>query len=108
MFRRIASKANILTVHRQKCGFAQFDPYFAVEMGRRPKKRRNAYGAWLHFLRKERGLTQEEVSLLTGLPRTTLMYWERTGNLLGRKQILKLAKVYRIPVAQLLRVGKLG
>jgi transcriptional regulator with XRE-family HTH domain len=73
-------------------------------MGRRPKKRRNSYGAWLHFLRKERGLTQEEAALLTGLPRTTLMYWERTGNIVGRKQILKLAKVYRVSVAELLRV----
>jgi len=77
-------------------------------MGRRPKKRRNPYGAWLHFLRKERGLTQEEVSLLTGLPRTTLMYWERTGNLLGRKPILKLAKAYRVSVGELLRVRKSG
>jgi transcriptional regulator with XRE-family HTH domain len=75
-------------------------------MGRRPKKRRNPYGAWLHFLRKERGLTQAEVSLLTGLPRTTLMYWERTGNLLGRREILKLAKAYRLSVAELLRVRK--
>lgn len=72
-------------------------------MGRRPKTRRNSYGAWLHFLRKERGLTQAEASLLTGLPRTTLMYWERTGNLVGRTQILKLAKVYRVSVAELLR-----
>jgi transcriptional regulator with XRE-family HTH domain len=72
-------------------------------MGRRPSTRRNSYGAWLHFLRKERGLTQAEAALLTGLPRTTLMYWERTGNLVGRKQILKLAKVYRVSVAELLR-----
>ncbi len=75
-------------------------------MGRRPKKRRNPYGAWLHYLRKERGLTQDEVSKLTGVPRTTLMYWERTGNLIGRKQIIKLANVYRVSLAELLRVGE--
>ncbi len=77
-------------------------------MGRSPKKRRNPYGAWLHFLRKERGLTQAEVAFLTGLPRTTLMYWERTGNLVGRRQILRLARVYRVSVADLLRVKRQG
>lgn len=75
-------------------------------MGRKPKKRRNDYGAWLHYLRKERGLTQEEVFKLTGIPRTSLMYWERTGNLIGRKQILKLAKTYRVTLQELLRPGK--
>jgi transcriptional regulator with XRE-family HTH domain len=73
-------------------------------MGRRPKKRRNLYGAWLHFLRSERGMTQDEVSKTTGLPRTTLMYWEKTGNLIRRKQIIKLAKVYGVSVAELLQV----
>jgi transcriptional regulator with XRE-family HTH domain len=77
-------------------------------MGRRPKKRRNPYGAWLHYLRKERSLTQDEVSRMTRLPRTTLMYWERTGNLIGRKEIIKLAKAYQVSVAELLRVGKPG
>jgi len=71
-------------------------------MGRKPKTRRNRYGAWLHFLRGEKGLTQDEVSERTGIPRTTLMYWERTGNLAGRNQILSLAKVYGVPVQKLL------
>ena len=75
-------------------------------MGRKPKKRRDAYGAWLQYLRKERGLTQDEVARLTDIPRTSLMYWERSGNLLGRKQILKLAKAYRVPLKELLRPGK--
>jgi transcriptional regulator with XRE-family HTH domain len=72
-------------------------------MGRKPKTRRNSYGAWLHFLRKEKGLTQDEVAKKTGIPRTTLMYWERTGNLAGRTQILRLARAYRVPVQKLLR-----
>jgi len=75
-------------------------------MGRKPKARRNSYGAWLHFLRREKKLSQEEVSKVTGIPRTTLMYWERTGNLAGRKQILKLAKLYRVSVPKLLRADK--
>jgi HTH-type transcriptional regulator/antitoxin HipB len=73
-------------------------------MGRKPKARRHPYGAWLFFLRKEKKLAQEEVSKRTGIPRTTLMYWERSGNLIGRKQILKLAKIYGISVQKLLRV----
>ena len=75
-------------------------------MGRTPKKRRNPYGAWLHFLRKERGLTQDEVAQLTGLPRTSLMYWERSGNLIGRKQIMKLARAYGVSIAELLWAEK--
>jgi len=75
-------------------------------MGRKPKNRRNPYGAWLHFLRKEKHLSQEEVSRKTGIPRTTLMYWERTGNLVGRKQIIKLAKLYRVSLPKLLRAEK--
>ena len=75
-------------------------------MGRKPKTRRNPYGAWLVLLRHEKGLSQEEVSKLTGIPRTNLMYWERSGNLAGRKQIIKLAKLYGISIEKLLRAEK--
>ncbi len=78
-------------------------PIPCARMGRKPKARRNRYGAWLHLLRTEKDLSQEEVSRKTGIPRTTLMYWERTGNLAGRKQILRLAKVYGVTVGKLLR-----
>jgi transcriptional regulator with XRE-family HTH domain len=75
-------------------------------MGRKPKARRNSYGAWLHFLRQEKELSQEEVARRSGIPRTTLMYWERTGNLAGREQILKLSKIYKVSVQKLLRVER--
>jgi transcriptional regulator with XRE-family HTH domain len=75
-------------------------------MGRKPKTRRNSFGAWLHFLRQERELSQTEVSKLAGIPRTTLMYWERSGNMAGREQILKLAKIYGVSVQKLLRAEK--
>jgi transcriptional regulator with XRE-family HTH domain len=75
-------------------------------MGRKPKTRRNSYGAWLLFLRKEKGLSQEDVAKQSGIPRTTVMYWERSGNITGRKQILKLAKIYGVSVQKLLRVEK--
>jgi DNA-binding transcriptional regulator YiaG len=75
-------------------------------MGRKPKKPRHSYGAWLHFLRKEKGLSQDVVSKRTGIPRTTLMYWERSGSLAGRQKILKLAKIYGVSVQKLLRVER--
>jgi transcriptional regulator with XRE-family HTH domain len=76
-------------------------------MGRKPKKRRNPYGAWLHFLRQAKDLSQEEVSKKAGIPRTTLMHWERTGKLAGRNDIIKLAGIYGVSVQKLLRVEKL-
>jgi transcriptional regulator with XRE-family HTH domain len=77
-----------------------------VGMGRKPKKRRNSYGAWLLYLRVEKGLTQAEAAKLIGVPRTTLMHWERTGNLTGRKHIIKLAGIYGVSVQKFLRVEK--
>jgi len=76
-------------------------------MGRKPKARRNVYGAWLHYLRKEAKLTQEEAARLTGIPRTTLTTWERTGDMPGRREIFRLAKAYRVSILRLLRTDKL-
>jgi len=76
-------------------------------MGRRPKARRNSYGAWLYYLRKEAQLTQEEAAKLTGIPRTTLTTWERTGDMPGRREIFRLAKAYRVPIQKLLRIEKM-
>jgi transcriptional regulator with XRE-family HTH domain len=75
-------------------------------MGRKPKARRDAYGAWLHHLRKERNLTQQELAKLAGVPQTTLAYWERTGKLTGREIIFRLAKALGVSVKTLLRVEK--
>ena len=41
-----------------------------------------------------------------GVPRSTLAYWERTGNLTGRRIILKMADVLGVSVIKLLRAGK--
>jgi len=75
-------------------------------MGRKPKVKRDAYGAWLHHLRKERKLTQDELAKLTGVPQTTLAYWERTGKLTGRKSILRLANILGVSLNKLLRPEK--
>lgn len=76
-------------------------------MGRKPKARRKAYGAWLHYLRREAKLTQDEAAKVTGIPRTTLTTWERTGDMPGRKEIFRLAKAYRVSIQRLLRTDKL-
>lgn len=75
-------------------------------MGRKPKAKRDVYGAWLHHLRNERKLTQQELAKLTGVPQTTLAYWERTGKLTGRKAILRLANVLDVSLNKLLRPEK--
>lgn len=75
-------------------------------MGRKPESRRNSYGAWLYYLRTELDLSQEQVSKLTGIPRPTLKRWERTGLIPAREAIVRLAKVYRVPLEKLLRAEK--
>jgi transcriptional regulator with XRE-family HTH domain len=72
-------------------------------MGRIPKERRDRYGAWLNHLRKQKGLSQDELSVLTGIPQSTLAYWEKTGKLAGRETIFKLAKALDVSVVKLLR-----
>ena len=75
-------------------------------MGRKPKTRRDPYGAWLLHLRKERGLSQDEISKLTGVPQSTWAYWEKTGKLAGREIIIKAAKALGVSVQTLLRPDK--
>jgi transcriptional regulator with XRE-family HTH domain len=72
-------------------------------MGRKPKERRNRYGAWLHHLRKQKGLSQDALSELTGVPQSTLAHWEKTGKLAGRETIIKLAKALGVSIEELFR-----
>ena len=75
-------------------------------MGRKPKARRDSYGAWLHHLSTEKNLSQHELSATTGIPQRTLAHWERTGTLAGRKEIFALAKALGVSVSELLRGDK--
>jgi transcriptional regulator with XRE-family HTH domain len=75
-------------------------------MGRKLSVRRDPYGAWLHHLRNERNLSQQELAKLTGIPQTTLAYWEKTGKLTGRAGILRLAEALEVSVDELLRTDK--
>jgi transcriptional regulator with XRE-family HTH domain len=72
-------------------------------MGRKLKTRRDSYGAWLQHLRKDRNLSQEELAKETGVPQTTLAYWEKTGKLRGRTVILRMAEALGVSVNELLR-----
>jgi transcriptional regulator with XRE-family HTH domain len=74
-------------------------------MGRKPKERRNRYGAWLQHLRTEKGLSQDALSKMTGVPQSTLAYWEKSGKLSGRETIIKIAEALGVSVEELLRIG---
>jgi transcriptional regulator with XRE-family HTH domain len=76
-------------------------------MGRKPKTRRNSYGAWLHYLREQKGFSQMEVAEKTGVPRATLRRWERTGRLPAREEIVKLSQFYGVTVEKFLRAEKI-
>jgi transcriptional regulator with XRE-family HTH domain len=84
---------------RKKIFFLFYDSV----VGRKPKHPRNPYGAWLYHLRSEAGLTQQELSDLTGIQQRTIAHWERTGRLAGRKEILALSKALKVSVPELLR-----
>jgi len=87
--------------------------HYSFKMGRRPKDaRRNPFGAWLHFLRKQAGLSQEEAHIfLTDKLRhelgvSTFSHWERKGNLPGAEVLPALAEAYGVTLEQLLRVKR--
>ncbi len=75
-------------------------------MGRKPKSRRDPYGAWLCHLRTEQRLTQQELAALTGISQRNIAYWERSGKLKGRREIVALAKALNTTVKNLLRADR--
>jgi len=77
-------------------------------MGRTPKSKRDAYGAWLYHLRKEKSLSQQKLSDLTGIPQRNIAYWERTGKLKGRNEILQLSQALGVSLKELLRANAAG
>ena len=70
------------------------------------KERRSRYGAWLNHLRKKKGLSQDALSRKTGVPQSTLAYWEKTGKLSGRETIIKMAEALDVSVQELVRPQK--
>ena len=43
---------------------------------------------------------------MTGVPQSTLAYWEKTGKLTGRETIIKIAKTLEVSIEKLLRAGE--
>lgn len=81
-----------------------FPSAYDALVGRTPKARRDSYGAWLHHLRTEKGLSQDALCEIIGVSQSTWAYWERTGKFVGRDVILKTAKALDVSVEELLRV----
>ena len=55
---------------------------------------------------RKRGLTQDALCEKIGIPQSTWNHWERTGKLVGRDTIIKIAKALDVSVEELLRVEK--
>jgi transcriptional regulator with XRE-family HTH domain len=87
--------------------------HYSFKMGRRPvNPRRDSFGAWLHYLRKKSGKSQEEAHALVceilghDVGRSTFSNWERKGNLGGRDTIPALATALGVTIEMLLRVKR--
>jgi transcriptional regulator with XRE-family HTH domain len=87
--------------------------HYSFKMGRRPKNpRRDTLGAWIHYLRKQAGLSQEEAAIMLQdrlnepVGNSTFTHWERKGSLPGRTTLPALAEILGVTLEQLLRVKR--
>ena len=62
-------------------------------------------GERIKALRKARGMTQTELSRLTGIHRVSIAKYEMGKNEPGLKSLVKLCKVLGVPVETLLQEG---
>lgn len=53
-------------------------------------------------LRDSRGLTDNKVSKLTGIPQTTIANWKRKGNILRVDRLMELADFFEVPLEELI------
>ncbi len=56
-------------------------------MGRVVQSRRSKVGAWIQYIRKNKGLSQAELARRVHVPRSTVSYWEKTGKVPGYELI---------------------
>jgi len=81
-----------------------------MHKGRPRKHERSKHGAWLRFLRKEKGFTQEglaiELEFLLGkrFAASTIAFWEGCGNLSGRHVIAGLAKALDVSTGTIIKL----
>jgi transcriptional regulator with XRE-family HTH domain len=86
---------------------------YSNSMGRKPSKPRDSFGAWLKYLRDERGISQEEAGRQLAhklgqdhFAAGNFSMWETEGNLAGRHLIPALADVLGVSVETLLRIQR--
>jgi transcriptional regulator with XRE-family HTH domain len=74
-------------------------PYVPVVQTGRPSKRpRPPFGARLHALREEAGLTQAQVAEKLGISQRAYAFWEREPIALRAEQLATLAQVLNVSV----------
>ncbi len=65
---------------------------FGMQTGRPSKHPRSAFGARLHMLREQAGLSQEQLAKKLSLPQRTYAYWERAEVALRAEQLASLSQ----------------
>ena len=65
-----------------------------------------ALGAHITVLRKERGMTQAELARTLGVSQQTVFAWELGDRRVSVLMLIKLAKVFEVPVEQLMGMIK--
>jgi transcriptional regulator with XRE-family HTH domain len=73
-----------------------------MHTGRPSKKERPPFGARIHELREQAGLSQQQLAERLGLTQRAYAYWERNPVALRPDQILRLAQALGVTVELLL------
>jgi transcriptional regulator with XRE-family HTH domain len=76
-----------------------------MQTGRPSTKERPAFGARLHALREQAGLSQQQLAERLGMTQRAYAYWERNPVALRPDQLQKLAGVLGVSVEELLGDG---
>jgi transcriptional regulator with XRE-family HTH domain len=67
------------------------------------RKREKAFGHVLHEIRKERGLSQEQLGFESGYHRTYISFLERGKKSPSLSTIMDLAETLRVPASEMIR-----
>ena len=73
-----------------------------MQTGRPSTKKRPPFGARLHALREQAGLSQQQIAEALGLTQRAYAYWERNPVALRPEQLLKLGEVLGVGIEELL------
>ena len=67
-----------------------------MQTGRPSKRQRPAFGARLHMLREQAGLSQQQMAVKLSIPQRTYAYWEREPVALRAEQITALTDALNV------------